>query len=366
LSKLLGTHHMTRTLTTTYMSIGFVVAFACGCNQANNDEYANFQNIATIDRLDTFKIPPVLLKENWLVATDDYLISLGADKDKIFKVFDRSTMKYLGGFGKTGGGPEEFEMVNSSGTHAMNNNHMTITDLKYVREVSIDFDPSTGIQVRILKKDKIPGYYIPFNSAFILNDSVIMGVPYNAPEIKELSFVNTHTNISGAISDYPNLYPNIPAGALKSLYFRVPRLSWDKSKIFTIYRRFPMLKIYDVKTNTSNLRFYNVGNRQKKIIDPTPNGRDIFGDGLYFYYTTRISLSRNKIYAPYKHRQVENQGSTDLSKNEIHIFDLEGNPIKRLIVQEWMLWFAVSPDDKYIYFWHPDIEDELFRYNLDL
>jgi hypothetical protein len=46
---------------------------------------------------------------------------------------------------------------------------------------------------------------------------------------------------------------------------------------------------------------------------------------------------------------------------EMHVFDWNGNPIKKLLLPEWASWCTVTQNDEFIYFFHPENENYLYR-----
>jgi hypothetical protein len=77
-----------------------------------------------------------------------------------------------------------------------------------------------------------------------------------------------------------------------------------------------------------------------------------------------LLLTENRMYAKLQLRGPQNGVDQQIGEKELHVFDKEGKPIVRLLLEDWMNNFAITPDDEYIYFWHPEVLDKIFRYKL--
>lgn len=58
--------------------------------------------------------------------------------------------------------------------------------------------------------------------------------------------------------------------------------------------------------------------------------------------------------------------SVPLSDKEIHIFSIEGEPLVKLKLENWMNVYTVTANDEYLYFVHPEKEYYLYRLPMDL
>lgn len=97
------------------MRYGFLfvtLIFVAACSPHNREvtSLIKLQNPERLSELEEFQIPPVLWKEKRLIVTDNFLISHSSLPDTLFRVFDRETMTYLGGFGRAGDGPEDYRL----------------------------------------------------------------------------------------------------------------------------------------------------------------------------------------------------------------------------------------------------------------
>ncbi len=162
-----------------------------GCKEKNENfkKYQDFRTTITSPRLDSVLIPPVLFKENRLVATEDLLISLNAFSDTFFHVFKLPECKYIGAFGIRGNGPDELSMVNIGSFRAYQDG-LIAKDMKKVLVFGFsNKDTITNYNIVIRKRYKMPGELVPFNNMFLLNDSIICGDNRNYAE-NEIVYFN--------------------------------------------------------------------------------------------------------------------------------------------------------------------------------
>lgn len=343
--------------------------FVISCNSSSEPIRANNFDISikATSVLDTIRIPPVLFKERYLTSTDKYLISLGSDRDTLFRVFDNTSGKYLGGFGKEGGGPGEFKTVIGSSLYGTTGNSLYVGDLKTSRIIRISDNPSAQ---RLTRQDisvdgihKIPGEFVPFNQSFFVNDSIIAGVK-NFYNEKQLAYFNIFNGKIGYFFDYPNLYPEIPETALYHFYNDRFRISKDRSRIASISAKLPLLRIYNIEKQSTEEIYIKTQNDQVPNVIVATNNLEVSLPGLYIYYHD-IMVSKDHIYARFQEGQFSEGSKYRLiSENQLHVFDFNGKPVVKIILEDWMYRYAVTPDDKFIYFWHPEVENQLFRFPL--
>lgn len=340
------------------------------CNSSDQPtQYQDFKKTIRIkSALDTIHIPPVLWKERQLITTEKYLISLGADKDTLFRVFDHTSGKYLGGFGKKGDGPGEFKLANASSFYGIKENSIYIGDLKSSRVIRITDNPEYP---RLTDKDitttaiyKTPAELIPLNSSILINDSIIAGKKSFSSE-KQLAYFNVNDRIVNYLLEFPSLHPEIPQSALSHFYYRHFAISRDQSKIVSVYGYLPLLSIYDIRRETVKEILIRADNQPPSQIQVKPNKKEVILTDAFFYYQ-KVKVSNKHIYARFEEGQFGNSTSHFrlTSENQLHVFNLEGKPIVKILLEGWMQKYAITPDDKYLYFWHPEVENRLFRFPL--
>lgn len=325
-----------------------------------------FYILVIIDRLDSITIPPVLFKENRIIATKEYLISLSIESDTLYRVFSLPNCEYKGGFGRIGKGQNEFLNAVINGLR-INEGGCNVADSKAVYSISLPLGEKINFDNAIVKcKYLIPGLFYPFNDPTIVNDTMVFG-RIDSGATKELACFNPISGKIDFLIEYPEIVPNVPLGSKGHLYHGYINLSPDKTKIAKIYQRFPLLRISNIEGDVLHEVFINEGPRQKKEIGFTRHS--INTSNLFFYYD-QACVTDLYIYASFQvFRFNIDQGANQSqiineSNKQLHVFNWEGELIAKILLEDWMKVYTVSLDDGYIYFLHPDRENRIFRYSL--
>lgn len=344
----------------------FIFTFACTSEKSTtSDEKVRFDRaFQAMAYLDTMKIDRPLLVSYILASNDDFLFSLTDKSDPLVRVFDHRTGKYLGGFGKNGGGPGEFERVNRSG-FSIDYDNITVTSLKHIRSYKVTRE--VGKLKSVLRREgRIPGELSPLNYAFFLNDSIVAGKKMLSNSL--FSSFNVNSGLVSGYGEYPDWKPEIPDASYHHLYQSQSRIRPDRKKLAMVFSNFPILRIIDTQMES----FQDVEIRpenEQKAIEAAADGRSIKSFELYKYFN-RIEVNKSFILAKYGERELvpKSPGSREWVSNQlvdekIMVFDWEGQPIVQLQVEEWMNQFTITPDNRVIFF-HPEMKDELYVIDL--
>lgn len=305
-------------------------------------------------KLDSVKVPSVLLKEWVMVSNSNYLISLRKGKDTLLRVFDVNTLKYLGSFGKAGNGPEEFNGLNASALNIYNND-LHIKDRKKVAIVDIS-DMKNG-NVIFKKNITLPEQFIRSNGNF-MRKGAMYGKISIRPK-KELQFASGDT--IGNMLDFPT-FPYVHEEARWHFFQGYSAISPNSDVYVKLYGRYPMFRIYDFSKFKDTTIYLKTKYPQKRIeyIDVKKvhlknfrkvfhYSRSVYVTNKYIYLLSHIRTSE-KVYEPKK----------------LLIFNHNGDYIKSIVLKEWMN--VMTPDyyDRYIYFLNPFVSDHIYRHKLDL
>ena len=214
----------------------------------------------------------------------------------------------------------------------------------------------------VVKSTPVPVAAIPLNSAFQLNDSTYLGSTSFRAEY-ELFTVNTRAGVIDSIVPFPNYAPHISSDYYTALYQRRVNYSSLQNMAVTYYLFFPSIRIYDF--NTDKIIEINIKPELEQL--PFEEEGDGMNVNLYdkYHYYQRMQVSDDYLYGLYQIYVYSDRKIVPLSQKELHVFDFEGNFVYNLRLEEWMSLYAIAPEDKSIYFWHPEEEDRLYRYNLE-
>ena len=364
-------------LTATSFIILFVFSCASGEKESSMEGDSSIKKVQvnefprTIDltsNLDSVYISNPLFKIRKMISTEDHLIFLNTE-EPLFSVHNNLTAEYIGSFGFAGKGPLdlEFDRANASSFKSYRNNFL-VTDMSRIRILSIDKKSGSQLltddDVKVLdskKKTSDSGF---FNNAFLANDKMIFTTDYYTK--KHFEYVDLMTGEIGDTIDYPDFHPEIPVEAYHHLYTSHTAPSLDKDKFVIAYQRFPVLRIFDLKKGNYLQIDFKPKNDQLKTIEADAQGKSIKSSfDLFSYYSSTV-ISTNHIYVKYQEGNVQRDDNGEFNfvadtPLQIHVFDWDGNPLKKLLLPDWSNRFTVTPNDEFIYFFHPEYENYLFR-----
>lgn len=342
----------------------FLLLFIYGCssNQEMVEEgpVSFDKTVKAIDQLDTLKISRSLLETSSLVANDEFLFSLDRKSNPVVKVYDHKTGAYQGGFGTLGGGPGEYNMPIG---FSIWGDKVVISDIKYVRSYDVVMEQGI-LNAKLNLEAQIPVAYMPLNSTFMLNDSIVAGKVDLSMDFFSSFNVNTQT-LSG-YGAYPGLALEIPKKAYHHLYQSRSRMRPDGAKIATTFSNFPLLRIIDVKRNDHKDVFVQAKHEQREVVADA-QGRSIKSFDLYKYFEN-IQVNDELVLSSYVESEIvrdENRFVVNTLTNPVILaFDWEGKPVIKLQVEEWMSRYTITPDNRIIFF-HPEEKDELYIIDLN-
>ena len=336
------------------------VSLIQGCSSKGDfAEYIEFDKVINLKESDLDKIsistPLYVVRE--MVSTENELLILTKAQDSIIKVFDNSSLDYLGTFGKHGQGPTEFFYPYQDGFRHFKQDQISIVDRRSIRKLAIDRNISS-IEIKESDKVKLPGSIIPLWEGNFLNDSTVIGLN-QSPENNQLVMYNYVKNKIHFDYEYPPIVYNTNLERRNIDFYAKLKITKDKEKLALAYRKLPLIRIIDL-VNSTDL-FLKVENHllESYIVD---NDGIPLKDNTYFYYD--IDVTKNWIAAIYRKEKSSAQETSYLSKNEMHIFDIKGNPVCKIILEDWMSNFAVLDQPTRIIFHHPENESELYQYTL--
>lgn len=345
-----------------------IIIFAIGCSgeqDLNNFEVARFEIEVEVE-LDSINIPPVLLHERKIIINSKYLVSMNIESDTIFRVFDLPNFNYVGNFGNHGNGPLEYNHANISGFRSYKEG-CVVTDLSRINIIKFPIGQITSKNIKVEKQFSIPGKLITLNHATVVNDTMICGINLKDSE-KELVYFNPKSNETGSIIDYSNIIDNVPSKALPLLYLKYIDISYKQNKFAFAYQKFPFIKICNTNGTILKEIIVQEGPSQKKI--EFNRGTIKNSTELYTYYN-RLAVTDNYIYALFSPGELKqkNEGGHEyikvpVEKKQLHIFDWNGNPKLKIILEDWMNEYVPAKDDSCIYFTNPLRKNKIYYYSL--
>ncbi|HBB90468.1 MAG: hypothetical protein A2X22_04915 [Bacteroidetes bacterium GWF2_49_14] len=315
-------------------------------------------------KLDSIRIAPVLYQEQRIIISGKYLISMGAFRDTIFRVFALKDLKYLGAFGHIGKGPED---INGPGISGFRSDPAgcQVSDMEMVKKVRIAPNPDFTITQTILNRSRIPEAFFPFNNMMTINDTLIAGTLVVGSE-KELAWFNPVSGSTGFMIDYPELMENVPPGAKGHLFTKAIDISPDKVTIAMAYNWFPCIRIYQTGTQNSQILNIDVGYTQNPKPTFTDRTVNIFDLTIFF---ENICVT-NKYMAAFLHHQKFDgvKGSEiqikSLGNPVLYLLTTDGKPVARIQLEDWMKVYTLDEANQRVLFFNPMVDNYLYFYDL--
>jgi hypothetical protein len=127
-----------------------------------------------------------------------------------------------------------------------------------------------------------------------------------------------------------------------------------------------MLRIYDKNGNVINdVRFVNHQEKPIAYLARQTNPMSLDNTTLNYW---KIKVTDSYIYGlyvgkTYSELNTNGQGIKDYA-NEIHVWDWDGNPIIRFILNRHVFSFSVSTSDEFIVCSTLNDDDKLFKFSL--
>lgn len=307
--------------------------------------------------------PDIFFMTSDMVVSDSFLIALDIKSDKFFHVFKLPEFNYLGGFIGRGNGPGEEFMIMPFFMILKDNNFMyqTINSVKIVKFNYLEN------KIEIIKKINLPDELLDLMASFMLNDCIYGYVYYRESNNEFLEYNTKNNNVSDFGPEFPEVEREIPLEKRLILFNKITTVKPDKSLFASVYDKFPIMRIYSKEGSLIKETRYK--NRQifpKALIETNP----LESDKKKIMQNYRNIKSTNKyIYALYLGKtseEIDKGGeSADEFSNEIHVWDWEGNPIAKIVLDQKIFSCSISPDDSFIIATSMNYQNKLFKYSLD-
>jgi hypothetical protein len=330
-----------------------------GCSESNPGsdgvEIGKFPQRIYLNKPAAIDVPPVNFNVQDLAICNDLLITADLN-DTVCRVFETPECRYIGGYITKGPGPDEILNPGSIGLYSTADNII----LAGLFKVLIIDPDSAGF--KISGSVKMPGKVCPLNYIFTLRDRRIYGSVLNDLVHREFYSYDPQSDEITGFTDYPSWLSDHPVKKWPVLTLGPVTVKPDKRRFARAYVYHPQLRIFD--ENGEQLRSIGImltGNQQKRInkIDDPDEPTDI-------YFFERLYSTERYIYASFRV-----QGGKDnicIVQPEILVFDWDGKPIAEIVSNDSSLnipkVFAVSSDDKYLYYTSDSCLNRIFRSGL--
>ena len=308
-------------------------------------------------RLDSVKVEPVLYFLGDMLMTDSLLITIDIKNDTLFQYFSLPNLNYCGASTIKGGGPDDEQLV----FPILQNEGGQDFTYRSIRKVKIVKYCQATKKLLLLKEFAIPDKFMNIANFCKLNNTLIgYGVQTTSnKEYKKLDLSNDKVSDFGP--DFPNVGFKINKKRENILFSKNLMARRDGERFAALYDKFPLLRIYDKKGYLlTESEFLN------HQIQPTALNDERGGnmDELTINYL-KLKVTDRYIYGLYvgkRHKEVRtsNRQIDDYAK-EVHVWDWDGKPIARFLLNKAVSNLAVSQDDEYLLFSSYLYEDRLYK-----
>ncbi len=336
---------------------------SCAVNgEQKEQEVLTFDEFPEITNLshEKIKTEPVLYCVGGVLLLDSVLISVDLKNDPFFQVFKLPSFEHVGGFVTRGTGPEEEIFINPFICRGESKNEFVY---KTYNSIKIAKYNEQTERIEVTKHIDLPPDLMEMWNVIKFGDSLI-GNRMEGPAEQEFIGYNIETKeVFDFGENYPTEEVDVDSYQRDLLFGKVSIPKPDGSAFAVVYDKFPILRIYTRAGNLEKeVRLNNGQQFPRALIEDVPSVSDL-NEVMQDYRAIRSS--NNLIYALYigKTSQDLAPGINDFS-NEIHVWNWDGQPIKKILLDKTIFTFEVDPDDNYIIASSLLSLDALFKYKL--
>jgi hypothetical protein len=313
-------------------------------------------------------VPPILFNPSNMCIVDSFLVVTQRRQDTIFSIFSLPNCKYLLSFGTKGRGPNEFNLSfenvtlgpvhGRSSSFAVGNNMNNIQYYEIKQILQNNFTPN--------KIEELPNELNGFRAIIYLDDSIIYGAPYQGN--MHLFKYNSESKKLEQFIEYPKIFPLLHPEIKREVFGCFMAVKPDNSKFVLAYSIIGKIEIFDlIKDNPISISYKgfpsieeNTGlNSTSQFLVSNPEER-IFCEGIVatnkYFYVRVLNDKYSKVYLK--------NGPKRSFVPEIHVFDWSGNPILKIILENYYSNYNIDVDDHYLYTIDDSVENIIKRYDL--
>jgi hypothetical protein len=228
----------------------------------------------------------------------------------------------------------------------------------------INFNLETN-EMDLMEKIDIPTELIDIWHIFKLEDNII-GCNLSHETIKEFVGFNTKTKEDFDFgAEFPKVEKKMDGNYRNILFAKTTISKPDGSAFASVYDKFPILRIYSKDgILKKEIRYKNNQLFPNALIENDPSEHSL--KNIMQNYR-KIKSSNKYIYALYIGKTTEeiDIGLNDFS-NEIHVWDWNGKPIAKILLDKKIFSFDIDNKDQYLIGASLNSLDELYKYNLNL
>ena len=324
------------------------IYFLVGCSLNTNDKQyvQTFDDFPITTNLSHEKIitDSVLYSVGGLLLLDSVLISVDFKADTFFRVFKLPSFEYIGGFITKGPGPKEEITIDPFIGRASKNEFLYkgLSSIKFAK-----YNNNTN-SIEITTRINLPADLIEIWNPIKLGDTIISNKAFSLTDKEYIGFNINNTEQFDFGSNYPSVGKKIDPNLKAMIFAKANVVKPDGDAFACIYDKFPILRIYSNSGELKKeIRLKNGQSFPYALIEKNPSEysfKEVMQDYRF------IKSSNDFIYASYvgkKSNELHEEGLSYFS-NEIHVWNWDGEPIKRILLDENIFAFEVDSHDNYL------------------
>ncbi|MBN1768940.1 MAG: hypothetical protein JW842_10560 [Prolixibacteraceae bacterium] len=335
------------------LAIYLPIVLLISCTQSKTPPTVNFPEVDTLVGEKLTAINPYSLIE--MEIFDSLLIFISNDGDNVFQIYNTVTDSLILETGNIGKGPGEFIDPHLAIHGNMNrNNTLEIFDGTRRRLTSIDILGTLRSGIMVYDQKSLNKKLGVIDRLYYQSDS---NVYYKGDEKDRFTIFNIQNSNKTVISYLtPNMKYNIDDSRGRAVFQSEVELNISRNIIVTAPKYLGQLDYFDL---SGNYLYTSVFNK----ID---NLRDKLNDSHEFDFKLQINDIKSDadiIYA--LNVNCYNPEVEQDVKSELLLFDWNGNPIKKYILDRAIGCFAVDFKNQYMYGWaFFEYEYSIYKYKL--
>lgn len=293
-----------------------------------------------------------LINPQYLRNVDEYLVILDRREENLFKVFRLPDLNFLYSWGRIGRGPGEFQSLNFSWFDAVGDTvilnspalfklgYYAVTDSAFVLEAERALPMVMDMQVAFPSLQRI------HDSLYVASYGFSQDTEYEfaamSPDVNELLFT---------FGNYPET--NLEGNEKFSRYVKTFVGKPDGSRMAAFYSRDNLFKLFDNKGELI---------RRVRVREPYLGSAEGEADYRYrgfvdstedFIFVLGVNATPNEL--------LEDPASFRFS---LEVWDWEGHPLHRIMMEEQVIQFAISDYHGMLYGFTPNENSEIYQYDI--
>jgi hypothetical protein len=304
-----------------------------------------FNNTMTLFA-DSIQIPCPITVSHWKVSDDKMVILSPQNRDNFLYIFSLPDFKLMYKYGVYGPGPDEF--IAANWVNMSRENQLGLYDIPKLKMYTYDMTADTLAINKTFNFSKWRHNVCrPYAGIRQLNDSIFL---LRADMGNEVEIETVNINTGQVLHVFSNLleYKSTESTATYSF------------DMLTVGNRLVLDYLC-----VDRLEFFSINNDEitpSFVIGSDKDQPDVEDFNDYAIYYTDIRSDDHYIYVLYQ----EGEKLSDLRRSSIEVYQEDGSPVAKLLLDRYIISFALDTERNFIYGYSPDNSfDYVYKYTFD-